>query len=70
VRLERGEVHVEGTNDDDVVIGDGGDCIMVSLDDARWLMLVALPTILANAAKVPSDPPARVDEAEAQMRLG
>lgn len=57
--IERGDVHV-GRYDDGVQIhdGHGGACIWLDEDGLRWLQAVALPTMLAEMAKVPSDAPA------------
>lgn len=72
MNLGRGELGVismaggDYAEGEEIVLNNGGDSIAISLDDARWLAFVALPTVIASwprtAAEVPSGQSATVAE--------
>ena len=49
--FERGDITVNDSGRD-LVICDGGDCITLTIDEARWMQAVALPAALAEAGKL------------------
>lgn len=60
MRIERGDLGVTADGNEVVFVREGqGEVLVIDGDEARWLMVAGLPTILAN---VPSDRPARVQE--------